>query len=182
MTVACVNQIVAAGLGGVDVTTTVEDRERVDRFGHIPVVTPTGDVVPVERLATIDTTWGPDVISSEDSRLVAHMPFSPSGVAGDLETVEQVMVSLAAARADDSLVLPEGSLELVPVRSFENQIEANRRLLWILPTMFLINLLLSYLHFRNLSLALVVLSGIPVASAGGMIAFAVAGVELNTVV
>ena len=34
--------------------------------------------------------------------------------------------------------------------------------------MFLINLLLHYLHFRNLSLALVVFSGIPVAFAGGM--------------
>ena len=48
--------------------------------------------------------------------------------------------------------------------------------------MFLINLLLHYLHFRNLSLALVVFSGIPVAFAGGMIAFAVAGVEQNKVV
>ena len=196
MTVAGVNQIVAAGLGGVDVTATVEGRERypiqvryrrdlrerVDRLGQIPVVTPTGDVVPLERLATIETTWGPGVISSEDSRLVAHVPFSPSGLAGDLETVEQVMASVAAARDDGSLALPDGSLELVPVGSFENQIEANRRLLWILPTVFLINLLLHYLHFRNLSLALVVFSGIPVACAGGMIAVAVAGVELNTAV
>ena len=196
MTVRGVNQIVAAGLGGVDVTTTVEGRERypiqvryrrdfrerVDHLGQIPVVTPTGDVVPLKRLASIETTWGPGVISSEDSRLVAHVPFSPSGLAGDLETVEQLMVTLGAARTDGSLQLPDGSLELVLVGSFENQIEANRRLLWILPTVFLINLLLHYLHFRNLSLALVVFSGIPVACAGGMIAVALAGVELNTAV
>ena len=196
MTVRGVNQIVAAGLGGVDVTTTVEGRERypiqvryrrdfrerVDHLGQIPVVTPTGDVVPLKRLASIETTWGPGVISSEDSRLVAHVPFSPSGLAGDLETVEQLMVTLGAARTDGSLQLPDGSLELVLVGSFENQIEANRRLLWILPTVFLINLLLHYLHFRNLTLALVVFSGIPVACAGGMIAVALAGVELNTAV
>lgn len=48
--------------------------------------------------------------------------------------------------------------------------------------MFLINLLLHYLHFRNLPISLVVFSGIPIACAGGMIAVAVMGVELNTAV
>ena len=196
MTVRGVNQIVAAGLGGVDVTTTVEGRERypiqvryrrdlrerVDRLGEIPVVTPTGDVVPLSRLSDVTTTWGPGVISSEDSRLVAHVPFSPSGVAGDLETVDRVMASLADARADGTLKLPDGNLELVPVGSFQNQIEANRRLMWILPGVFLINLLLHYLHFRELAVSLVVFSGIPFAFAGGMIAVAVAGVKLNTAV
>ena len=47
-------------------------RERVDRLGQIPDVAPTGDVVQLKRLATIETTWGPGVISSKDSRLVAH--------------------------------------------------------------------------------------------------------------
>jgi len=46
----------------------------------------------------------------------------------------------------------------------------------------LINLLLHYLHFRNFSLALVVFSGIPVAAAGGMIALAVMGVDMNTAI
>ena len=48
--------------------------------------------------------------------------------------------------------------------------------------MFLINLLLHYLHFRNLPISLVVFSGIPISCAGGMIAIAVMGVELNTAV
>ena len=94
MTVRGVNQIVAAGLGGVDVTTTVEGRERypiqvryrrdlrerVDRLGEIPVVTSTGNVVPLSRLADVTTTWGPGVISSEDSRLVTHELFRPCGL------------------------------------------------------------------------------------------------------
>ena len=60
----------------------------------MPVVTHTGEVVPLERLAEVTTTWGPGAINSEDARLVAHVAFSPSGVAGDLETVEAVMDSL----------------------------------------------------------------------------------------
>jgi Cu(I)/Ag(I) efflux system membrane protein CusA/SilA len=196
MTTMMVNEIVSAGLGGVDVTTTVEGRERYPiqiRFSRnvrqrlndlrkVPVVTQVGDVVPLKRLADVATTWGPGMINSEDSRLVAHVMFSPSGGAGDLETVESVMNSLHAARKSGDLKLPDGNFELQPVGSFQNQIEANQRLMWILPAVFLINLLLHYLHFRNLPISLVVFSGIPVACAGGMIAVAVAGVELNTAV
>ncbi len=196
MTTMMVNQIVSAGLGGLDVTTTVEGRERYpiqirfqrdvrerpDELRKVPVVTHSGDVVPLERLARVATTWGPGAINSEDARLVAHVAFAPSGGAGDLETVEAVMDSLRGARESGALKFPEGNFELQPVGSFQNQIEANRRLLWIIPAVVLINFLLHYLHFRNFSLALVVFSGIPFAAAGGMIALALIGVELNTAV
>ena len=204
MTTMMVNEIVSAGLGGVDVTTTVEGRERypiqiryersvrekVDELGQVSVVTHTGDVVPLERLANVTTTWGPGAINSEDARLVAHVAFSPSGAAGDLETVDSVMASLQKARQiaaehpdekrSDGLYFPKGNFELQPVGSFQNQIEANQRLMWIVPMVVLINLLLHYLHFRNLPISLVVFSGIPVAAAGGMIAVAIMGVEMNT--
>lgn len=196
MNTMMVNEIVSAGLGGLDVTTTVEGRERYPiqiRFNRdvrerleelplVPVVTQTEEVVPLERLAKVETTWGPGAINSEDSRLVAHVMFTPNGAAGDLETVASVMDSLRASRENGMLEFPDGNFELQAVGSFQNQIEANQRLMWILPSVFLINLLLHYLHFRNLPISLVVFSGIPIACAGGMIAIAVMGVELNTAV
>lgn len=196
MTTMMVNQIVAAGLGGLDVTTTVEGRERYpiqvrfnrevrENMGELPrtpIVTQTNDVVPLERLANVSTTWGPGMINSEDSRLVAHVMFTPSGVAGDLETVDSVMKSLRDARQSGQLMFPEGNFELQAVGSFQNQIEANNRLMWIIPAVFLINLLLHYLHFRNFPISLVVFSGIPIACSGGMIALAVMNVEMNTAV
>ncbi len=194
MTTMMVNQLVSAGLGGVDVTSTVEGRERypiqiryqrnvreeVDELHKVSVVAPTGEVVPLERLASVKMTWGPGAINSEDARLVAHVSFSPAGGVGDLETVEAVMASLRAARESGELKFPEGNFELQAVGSFQNQIEANQRLMWIVPMVILINLLLHYLHFRNFPISLVVFSGIPVAAAGGMIAVAVMGVEMNT--
>jgi Cu(I)/Ag(I) efflux system membrane protein CusA/SilA len=196
MTTRMVNQIVSAGLGGVDVTTTVEGRERyaiqiryersvrerLDELQKVSVVTHGGDIVPLERLAQVTTTWGPGAINSEDARLVAHVSFSPSGASGDLETVDAVMDSLRTARENGSLTFPEGNFELQAVGSFQNQIEANRRLMWIVPTVLLVNLLLIYLSFRNLPISLVVFSGIPVAFAGGMIAVAVMGVDMNTAI
>ncbi len=194
MSTMMVNEIVAAGLGGMDATTTVEGRERypvqvrfdrstrerIDALGDVSVVTASGSVVPLHRLAKIQTTWGPMAINSEDARLVAHVPFSPSGVAGPLETVDALMEGLRTAREQGRMQLPPGNFELQPVGSFQNQVEANRRLAWIIPTVILINLLLHYLHFRNLPLALVVFSGIPVAGGGGMIAAALMGVQMNT--
>ncbi len=196
MSTMMVNQIISAGLGGLDVTTTVEGRQRypiqiryqrnlreqLEQLGRVPVVTETGQVVPLERLARMSTTWGPPMINSEDARLVAHVPFAPSGAAGDLETVEAVMHSLQTARQNGELVFPPGHFELVPVGSFQNQIEANRRLLWIIPTVIGINFFLLYLHFRKVALAMLVFSGIPVAAAGGMIALAIAQVKMNTAV
>jgi copper/silver efflux system protein len=196
MTTMMVNQVVAAGLGGVDVTTTVEGRERypiqiryhrgvrerIDELPTVPVVTKSGDVVPLERLAHVTTTWGPGMIRSEDARLVAHVPFAPTAGAGALETVDGVMQSLRTARESGDLVFPSGNFELMAVGSFQNQIEANQRLMWIIPLVVAINLLLHYLHFRNLPISLVVFAGIPFAAAGGMIAVAVMGVKLNTAV
>ena len=196
MTTMMVNQIVSAGLGGVDVTTTVEGRERypiqirfsrdvrekLDELHEVPVVTDMGDIVPLGRLASVATTWGPGMINSEDSRLVAHVMFSPSGAAGDLETVDAVMKSLTAARESGQLEFPAGNFELQPVGSFQNQIEANRRLMWIIPLVALMSFSLVYMEFRNVPISLAIFTGLPVSFAGGMILVSIMGVELNTAV
>jgi Cu(I)/Ag(I) efflux system membrane protein CusA/SilA len=196
MTTKMVNEIVSAGLGGVDAATTVEGRERypvqvrfsrdvresVSELPLVPIVTETGEVVPLQRLASVRTTWGPGMISSEDSRLVAHVMFSPSGRAGDLETVESVMSDLSGARRTGELKFPEGNFELQPVGSFQSQLEANQRLMWIIPLVALINFLLIYLEFRDLPVTLAVFTGLPVSFAGGMLMAGLAGVQLNTAV
>jgi Cu(I)/Ag(I) efflux system membrane protein CusA/SilA len=226
MTTEMVNEIVGAGLGGVNVTNTVEGRERypvqvrfrrdireqVDMLGKVPVVTPAGDVVPLERLASISTSWGPGMINSEDSRLVAHVMFSPTGVQGDIETVNAAIKSLTNARASGELEFPDGNFEMVPVGSFENQVKSNLRLAWLgplldldhpkeintiqdrvalvlnwiplglVPLAMLINFFLLYLSFRNFSIAATIFSAIPVSFAAGMVAIAIAGVEMNTAI
>jgi len=194
MTTREVNEIIAAGLGGVDATVTVEGRERyavqvrfdrqvreqIDQLARTSVVTASGDVVPLGELAASTTTWGPMGINSEDARLVAHVPFMPSGVLGPIETARSIEQSLRTARQEGQLVLGDENFELQMVGSFQNQVESNLRLMWIIPTVILINLLLHYLHFRNLALSLVVFSGIPVAAAGGMIAAAYMELQMNT--
>jgi Cu(I)/Ag(I) efflux system membrane protein CusA/SilA len=195
MTTMAVNQIIETALGGMNLSQTVEGRERypiriryqrdlrerIDDLSRLPVVTETGEVVPLETLAKMTTTWGPGMISSEDARLVAHVAFAPSGMAGDLETVEAVENQLRQAQAAGTLSLPPG-YALLPVGSFQNQIEANRRLILIIPIVILVDLLIIYLNFRNFPLTLIIFSQIPIAIFGGMIGLGIYGIEMNTAI
>ncbi len=195
MTTMSVNQIIETALGGMNLTQTVEGRERypiriryqrdlrerIDDLPRLPVVTETGEVVPLEVLAKMKTTWGPGMISSEDARLVAHIAFAPSGMAGDLETVQAVESHLRKSQADETLKLPAG-YALLPVGSFQNQIEANQRLAVIIPIVILVDLLIIYLNFRNLPLTLIIFSQIPIAIFGGMIGLGLWGIEMNTAI
>jgi Cu(I)/Ag(I) efflux system membrane protein CusA/SilA len=196
MTVKAVNEMIESALGGKDATTTIEGRERypvqvryqrryrddIHALSKTPIVTNTGEIVPLGRLAAIKTTWGPAMINSEDARLVAHVAFAPRANMGPLETVDQVMESLTNLRARDALQFPEGNFELEAVGSFQNQLEANQRLMIIIPMVLLLNIFIIYLQFRRLPLALIVFAGIPVAFGGGMMALAIADVQLNTAV
>lgn len=195
MTAMAVNQIIETALGGMNLTQTVEGRERypirlryqrdlrerIDDLPRLPVVTENGEVVPLEALAKMSTTWGPGMISSEDARLVAHIAFAPSGVVGDLETVEEVESQLLQAQRDGSLKLPAG-YALLPVGSFQNQIEANRRLMVLIPIVILVDLLIIYVNFRHLPLTLIVFSQVPIAIFGGMIGLGLFSVEMNTAI
>lgn len=195
MTTMTVNQIIETALGGMNLTQTVEGRERypiriryqrdlrerIDDLSRLPVVTETGEVVPLETLAKMKTTWGPGMINSEDARLVAHVAFAPSGMAGDLETVEAVEAQLRQAQSEGTLTLPAG-YALLAVGSFQNQIEANRRLILIIPIVILVDLLIIYLNFRNLPLTLIIFSQIPIAVFGGMIGLGLYGIEMNTAI
>jgi Cu(I)/Ag(I) efflux system membrane protein CusA/SilA len=200
MSAQMVNRVIETALGGVNLVSTVEGRqrypvrlryrrdlrERVDQLERLPVVTPAEAVVPLGELAKLETTWGPGAINSENARLVAHVAFSTSGIAGDLESVRAVEASLRSALdlpdADpDQLSLPAG-YSLETVGSFRNQIEANRRLSWLVPLVVLINGCIIYLQFRHLPITLAVFAGIPVAFAGGMILLAVFGAEMNTAI
>ena len=200
MSTQMVNEVVESALGGINVTRTVEGRERypiqiryqrnareqLEDLKKIPVVTPSGETVPLQNLTQMEMTWGPGGISSENARLVAHVSFSPSGLLGDLETVEAVEKSLYNAMElpkedKNSLTLPDGYV-IQAVGSFQNQIEANQRLVIIVPIVILVNFLIIYLQFRTLPISIAVFCGIPVAFAGGMILIGLSGVEMNTAI
>ncbi|PHS06768.1 MAG: cation transporter [Blastopirellula sp.] len=146
MSTMMVNQIIESALGGMNLTLTVEGRERypirvryqrdirerVEELSKLPVVTHSGAVVPLGLLAKMDTTWGPGVINSEDARLVAHVSFSSAGVEGDLQTAKIVEDSIHQSQSNETLKIPEG-YALMVVGTFEEQVVTNQRMWWLGP-------------------------------------------------
>ncbi len=200
MTAQMVNQVIETALGGMNLIKTVEGRERypvrlryrrdlrerIEQLDRLPIVTHSGAVVPLGELAKLETTWGPGAINSENSRLVAHVSFASNGATGDLETVAAIEQGLRAAQTlpesdPNHLALPPG-YTLEAVGSFRNQIEANQRLMWLVPLVIVINLLIIYLQFRHVPITLAIFAGIPVAFGGGMILLAIYGAEMNTAI
>ena len=195
-----VNQVIETALGGMNLIKTVEGRERypvrlrynrdlrerIEQLDRLPVVTHSGAVVPLGELAKLETTWGPGAINSENARLVAHVSFASNGATGDIESVAAIEQALLEAQAlpesdPNHLALPPG-YSLEAVGSFRNQIEANNRLMWLVPLVIVINLLVIYLQFRHVPITLAVFAGIPVAFGGGMILLAIYGAEMNTAI
>lgn len=200
MTAQMVNQVIETALGGMNLIKTVEGRERypvrlrynrdlrerIEQLDRLPVVTHSGAVVPLGELAKLETTWGPGAINSENARLVAHVSFASNGATGDIESVAAIEQALLEAQAlpesdPNHLALPPG-YSLEAVGSFRNQIEANNRLMWLVPLVIVINLLVIYLQFRHVPITLAVFAGIPVAFGGGMILLAIYGAEMNTAI
>ncbi|MCB9229117.1 MAG: efflux RND transporter permease subunit [Deltaproteobacteria bacterium] len=195
MSVGAVNELIATALGGTTIGKTVEGRERypirlryhrqyrddLESLERLPVITAKGETVPLKALANMETLWGPAGISSENARLVAHVSFAPAANIGAIATADAVMASLQKAQTEGALSLPPG-YEMEAVGSFQNQAEANRTLMWVVPLVILLNLLIIFLTFGRWSLSLLIFSGIPLASGGGMLLLFLTGTQINTAV
>ncbi len=168
---------VEAGLGGKNVTTTIEgrarypiqvrlersEREDLTRLKDVLVSSPTGKVIPLGQVADIKRVEGPSEIASENGRLRV---FVQSNVQDrDLGSfVEEVK-----ARIDKEIVpsLPKG-MTIEYSGEFENQIRAAKTLRMIVPSVLFIIFLLLYIVYHNAKEAAHVILAVPFALSGGV--------------
>src|SRR6202022_2788666 len=94
LTVDDANQVIMSAVGGADVTTTVEGRQRysvnlryprelrenVQQLGRVLVMAKTGAQIPLAELADIQIRQGPSMIRDENGLLAAYVlvDFDPS--------------------------------------------------------------------------------------------------------
>src|SRR5437773_3176043 len=104
--VGAVNDIVESAIGGKNITTTVEGRERysvntryardfredLDALKRVLVPTPTGAQVPISMLADIQYKTGPPSIRSENGKLVGFVfvDITTSDIAGYVRKASQL--------------------------------------------------------------------------------------------
>ncbi|MCB9897485.1 MAG: efflux RND transporter permease subunit [Planctomycetes bacterium] len=182
VTIAHVQEVIEIALGGRSITSTVEGRERypvrvrylrelrdsIEAMGRVLVPTPDGAQIPLDQLAEIRYTAGPQAIKTEDTFLTSYVIFDKQPDAAEVDVVEACRRHLEQALADGELQLPPGT-SFAFAGSYENQVRASRTLAIVLPLALLLIFLILYLQFRAVPMTLLVFLGVFVAWAGGFV-------------
>ena len=177
-----VQEVIEAGIGGKRLLSTIEGRERypvrirylrerrdrIESLERIGVATPSGALVPLSQLAGITYRRGPQSIRSEDTFLTGYILFDGQPDRAEADVAEDVGRHLRAGIEDGELSLPAG-VSWSLAGNYENQVRSEKRLRLLLPLVLLIIFALLHFHFRALTPAILVCTGILIAWAGGFV-------------
>ncbi len=170
-------ETVEAGIGGRNVSTTIEgrarypiqvrlersEREDLTRLKHVLVSSRSGKVIPLGQVADIVRVEGPSEIASENGRLRVFVQANVQD--RDLGSfVEEVKARIAREIVP---TLPSG-MTVEYSGEFENQIRAGKTLRVIVPAVLAVIFVLLYIVYRNWREAAHVILAVPFALTGGV--------------
>ncbi|BFU93215.1 MAG: Cation efflux system protein CzcA [Nitrospira sp.] len=147
-------------------------RNSVETISNILLTTPTGALIPLGDLATIELREGPALISREGLQRRIYVGFNTVG--RDIESI----VAEAQARIDKEIKLPFG-YQITWGGSFENMQRAMARLKIILPITIGLIFLLLFASFNSLRHAALIILNLPFALIGGIVALWLTGEYLS---
>jgi Cu(I)/Ag(I) efflux system membrane protein CusA/SilA len=182
LSVRAVQDVIEVAIGGKQITSTVEGRERypvrvryqrelrdqIEELSGILVAGHGGVQVPLGQLADIRYTPGPQNIKSEDTFLVAYVLFSGQPGIAEVDVVEDAQEYLAGLISTGEYSLPAG-VSYKFAGNYENQQRATARLRVVLPLALFIIFIILYLQFRSTVTTGIVFSAVFVAWSGGFL-------------
>lgn len=139
-------------------------RDNPEAISDMLVASPTGEQIPLNRLATVRYISGAKMISREARarRITVQCNVRDRDVGGFVAEAQQ----LIAAKMD----LPKDQFSLEWGGQFENMQRAQKRLMIVVPVALLMIIGLLFVSYRNIKDALLVFTGVPFACVGGIIA------------
>jgi heavy metal efflux system protein len=149
-----------------------EKRNSMESIRNLLITTKTGMNIPLEQLADVGMVEGPVQISRQDGIRRIGIEMNVSG--RDIGT----FVSEAKRKIKETVKLPPGYY-LTWGGQFENQQRAMHRLAIIGPVAIALILLLLYVTFRSIRLALLVICNLPFALIGGVFSLFLSGQYLS---
>ncbi|MDZ4747563.1 MAG: efflux RND transporter permease subunit [Saprospiraceae bacterium] len=190
MSVDDVNMYVETALGGMNLTTTIEGRERfsvnarfaqdyrnsLDAIRQIPVKTVNYGTIPLSAVADVTISEGPPMINSENAMLRGTVLFN----------VRDRDLGSTVKEAQDKLntlftKLPKG-YNIEWSGQWENQLRANKTLSLIMPIVLVIIFMVLYFTYKSLKEALITMITVPFALIGGVFMVYFYGVNLSVAV
>jgi cobalt-zinc-cadmium resistance protein CzcA len=149
-----------------------EKRNSIETIENILVPTNNGANIPLGQLADIEMIEGPVQISREDGirRIGIEMNISGRDIGSFVQEAKQ--------KIKENIQLPSGYY-ITWGGQFENQQRAMNKLMIIGPVVIGLILLLLFVTFKSIRLALLVISNLPFALIGGIISLYISGLYLS---
>ena len=168
LTVQDVEMVIESAIGGANITTTIEGRERfpvnvryqrhfrsdVNQIRRTLISTPSGTQIPIGQVADISLTTGPTVIRTEQAQLLGYVyvDVADRDIGGYVDDAKRVV--------GEMVKLPEGYY-LEWSGQYEYMLRAKARLALVIPVTLLIVIVLLYFNTQNLVKVAIVLLAVP---------------------
>jgi Cu(I)/Ag(I) efflux system membrane protein CusA/SilA len=186
-----IQHLIMTAIGGMNITTTVEGRERYpvrirymrefrdsfEALERIFVPTPGGAQIPLSQLAAIKKVEGPAKIAGENT-----LPYVRVFVDVNTDEVGVVdFVNQAQKIVREKLELPSGYY-ISWSGQYEFEMQARKRLMTVVPICIFVIFLLLYIKFKTFSAALILIFSLPFAFVGGIWLQFILGFKFSTAV
>lgn len=182
LTVGKVQQHIQAAIGGMNMTTTVEGRERYaisiryprelrndpEALKRIYIPTANGQQIPLGDLVTIRYEQGAQSIKSEDGFLIGYVLFDREDGFSEVEVVNNAQNYLQTQIDNGTLEVPAG-ISYRFAGNYEQQVRASKRLSIVVPIALAIIFLILYFQFSSITISAMVFTGVFIAFSGGFI-------------
>jgi len=168
LTVQDVEMVIESAIGGANITTTVEGRERfpvnvryqrayrsdINTLKRTLIATRGGAQIPIEQVADVTLSSGPTVIRTEQAQLLGYVyiDLADRDIGGYVEEAKQAVAAMVP--------LPEGYY-LEWSGQYEYMQRAAERLRIVIPVTLLIVVVLLYFSTRSIPKILIVLLAVP---------------------
>ncbi|MBU0478210.1 CusA/CzcA family heavy metal efflux RND transporter [bacterium] len=191
-----IQHIIMTAIGGMNLTTTVEGRERYpvrvrylrelrdspQALERIFVPTPEGKHIPLAQVAKLKKVSGPAVVNSENTLTYARVFVNVNQEkVGLIDFVKNAQKAVENKIKSGELKLPSGYF-ISWSGQFESEMESRKKLIPSLIIALSIILLLLYMAFKNFSSLFILSTGIPVSLMGGIILLFLLDFKFSTAV
>ncbi|SHI99126.1 Cu(I)/Ag(I) efflux system membrane protein CusA/SilA [Mesonia phycicola] len=180
ITINEVQQILEVAVGGMQLSQTVEGRERYGirvryprelrdspkDLNNIYIPVANGNPIPLSEVAEIKYQKGPQAIKSENTFLVGYVLFDKLDVFAEVNVVENAQQFIQQQIKEGNLKVPSG-INYEFTGNYENQLRAEKTLSIVVPLSLFIIFMILYFQFKSATTSFMVFSGIAVAFAGG---------------
>ncbi|MBQ9313146.1 MAG: efflux RND transporter permease subunit [Bacteroidales bacterium] len=180
--IADAQEILSVALGGMELTKSVEGRERFsiraryarelrdnpEEMSNILIPTSNNTQIPLSYIATIHYKKGAQMISSENTFLVGYILFDKQGNKAETDVVNIAKKTIDTKIKNGEIKLPK-NVSYKFAGNYENQARANKRLLIVIPIALILILFTLFFQFKTWTASLIHFSGVFVAFAGGFI-------------